>query len=445
MRSLIRRIIPKSIINIYHFLVAFCVTCFYGFPANKMVVIGVTGTGGKSTTVKMIGSILEEYGSRVGWLSSLTLKILDKEWVNPYHMTMLGGFKLQKYLRDMVKEGIHYAIIEVTSEGIKQFRHIGINFDVLVFTNLTREHIEAHGSFESYRNAKLTVFKKLSSQKRKKLSWMKESQPKIIVANLDDENASYFIENKADKKFGYSLKEIEALSKDIKLFQVVSSKVDEHGVSFKLDSTEFNVSLLGEFNIYNALAAVTTARALGIDFITAKHALSKIKTVPGRMEKIENNKNINVVIDLAHTPDSLKQAYETLRKAYFLVPGFKNMICVFGSAGGGRDKWKRPVMGEIAGEYCDKIFLTNEDPYSENPQEIINSIEGGVKKSKKIEGQDYFKIEDRTEAIRQALKSAKKDDLIVITGKGTEATMVIGDKKIPWNEKEVVVKELDKL
>ncbi|TRZ80109.1 UDP-N-acetylmuramoyl-L-alanyl-D-glutamate--2,6-diaminopimelate ligase [bacterium] len=445
MKFFIKKLIPAPLLRLYHFIVAILAAFLYGFPSNKMIVIGVTGTGGKSTTIKMIGEILTEYGLSVGWLSSLSIRILDKEKINPYHMTMLGRFKLQKHLKIMLSKGVHYVVVEVTSEGIKQFRHIEINFDILVFTNLSREHIEAHGSFEKYRDAKLKIFKKLFSQKRKKLAWLEKKQEKIIIANLDDENVDYFIEQKADKKYGFSVKEINALPKKIKLLKIISYKLNENGSTFTLDSTKFDLKLLGEFNIYNALAAITTARALGIDYITAKHALLKIEEVPGRMEKIETGKNFSVIIDLAHTPDSLEQAYEALRKAYFLVPGFKNMICVLGSAGGGRDKWKRPVMGKIAGEFCDKIYLTNEDPYDEIPKDILKDIEKGVKKENKVLGKEYFKIEDRRKAISEALKSAKKEDLVVITGKGTEATMVIGNKKIPWDEKKVVEEELKKL
>lgn len=411
-----------------------------------MIVIGVTGTGGKSTTIKMIGEILAQSGASVGWLSSLTMRILDKEKINPYHMTMLGRFKLQSQLREMVDKGVHYAIIEVTSEGIKQFRHLGINFDILVFTNLSKEHIEAHGSFENYRKTKLKIFKHLDKQKRKKLDWLDKEQLKIIIANLDDENAQYFLQPKADKKYGFSLKEVSAvLPEKVKFLKLNDFTLSQSGAKFSLDSTKFELSLLGKFNIYNALAAITTIRALGIDYLTAKKALLEIKEVPGRMEKIKTNKSFNVIMDLAHTPDSLKQTYETLRKSYFLVPGFKNMICVFGSAGGGRDKWKRPVFGEIAAEYCDKVFLTNEDPYNEKPAKIITDIEKGLKKKKKVLNKDYFKIEDRRKAVSAALKSAKKDDLVVITGKGTEATMVVGNKKTPWNEKEVIRQELEKL
>jgi len=445
MKSLLRKILPKSIIQLYHFCLAIFAAIIYHFPSNRMIVVGVTGTGGKSTTVKMIGKILEENGSAVGWLSSLTLKTKDKEWANPYHMTMLGRFKLQKYLSEMVKNKIRYVIVEATSEGIKQFRHIGINFDILVFTNLSKEHIEAHGSFEKYRNEKLKIFKKLSKQKKKKLNWLEKSQEKIIIANIDDENADYFLRPKADKKLGFSVNEIKFATKNLEIIKTEFQKSDENGSMFKLGSIDFELKLLGSFNIYNALAAITTTATLGVDYLTSKKALLKIIDIPGRMEKVGTNKEFSVIIDLAHTPDSLEQAYKTIQKSCSLVPGLKNMICVFGSAGGGRDKWKRPVMGKIAANYCDKIFLTNEDPYDESPGDIIRDIEKSIIEKGKKKNKDYHIIEDRQLAIGEALKSANKGDLVMITGKGTEATMVIGDKHIPWNEKEVVQTELKKL
>jgi len=445
MKALIRKLTPKPIIRLYHFCLAIFAALIYRFPSRKMIVVGVTGTSGKSTTVKMIGKILEENGSSVGWLSSLTLNVGKEEWANPYHMTMLGRFKLQKYLSSMVKNDVRYAIVEATSEGIKQFRHLGINFDILVFTNLSKEHIEAHGSFENYRNEKLKIFENLSHQKRKQLRWMDEAQEKTVIANIDDENADRFLKYNANKKIGFSAGNIKFATKDLEIVKIDSYETNENGSVFKLGSTDFELKLLGKFNIYNALAAITTTSALGVEYLTAKKALLKLDDVPGRMEKIETNKDFNVIIDLAHTPDSLEQAYKTIQKSYSLVPGLKNMVCVFGSAGGGRDKWKRPVMGKIATGYCDKIYLTNEDPYGENPKNILGDIENGIKKEGKKKNKDYFLIEDRRLAIASALKSANSGDLVMITGKGTEATMVIGDKRVPWNEKEVVKQEINKL
>ena len=440
----LRKIIPKSLLQAYHFTLAVLAAFYYHFPANKMVVIGVTGTGGKSTTVMMIGRILEEAGWKVGWSSSLTLKIGKEERLNPFHMTMLGRFKLQRLLATMVKRGIQIAIIEVTSEGIKQYRHFGINFDIAVFTNLSREHIEAHGSYENYRAAKGKLFKKVGLGSHKRLKEFGRLK-KTIVVNVDDKESDYFLNFPAEVKIGYSLKGKFFTRKDVKVLAVKNFKLREDGSQFILNGTPFELKLLGEFNIYNALAAIATTRALNVDYLTAKKALAKITQVPGRMEIVKTDKGFNVVIDLAHTPDSLRQAYQTLKKAYFLVPGLKNMICVFGSAGGLRDKWKRPVLGKIAASYCDFTFLTNEDPYDENPLKIIKEIAQGLKKEGKKENKDFWIIPDRREAIRAALKKAKKGDLVVITGKGTEATMVIGSQTIPWNEKAVVEQELEKI
>ena len=265
MKALIRKLTPKPIIRLYHFCLAIFAALIYRFPSRKMIVVGVTGTSGKSTTVKMIGKILEENGSSVGWLSSLTLNVGKEEWANPYHMTMLGRFKLQKYLSSMVKNDVRYAIVEATSEGIKQFRHLGINFDILVFTNLSKEHIEAHGSFENYRNEKLKIFENLSHQKRKQLRWMDEAQEKTVIANIDDENADRFLKYNANKKIGFSAGNIKFATKDLEIVKIDSYETNENGSVFKLGSTDFELKLLGKFNIYNALAAITTTSALGVE------------------------------------------------------------------------------------------------------------------------------------------------------------------------------------
>jgi UDP-N-acetylmuramoyl-L-alanyl-D-glutamate--2,6-diaminopimelate ligase len=445
MKKILKKITPPFLLKIYHFTLAILAAIIYRFPSQKMIVIGVTGTGGKSTTVKMIGRILEENNYPVGWLSSLTIKISRKEIVNPFHMTMLGRFQLQKSLRQMIEQKKRYAIIEVTSEGIKQFRHLGINFDALVFTNLSPEHIEAHGGFENYRATKLKIFQRLARQKKKKLPWLKKPQDKVIIANLDNKHASYFLNNPADKIYAFSLSKNTLANEKICLVKAQDVNIEKNSSSFVVNKVKFKLHLLGQFNIYNALAAITTTYALGIKFNLSQKALAKIKKIAGRLEKIPTSKNFNIIIDLAHTPDSLRQVYRTLQKSYLSLDKSKKMICVFGSAGGVRDKWKRPVMGEIAAQYCDKIYLTNEDPYQENPTKIIADIEQGVKKQQKREKIDYFKIEDRRQAIRQALKATDKGDVIALTGKGTEATMVIGEKKIPWNEKKVVQEEVKAL
>lgn len=404
---------------IYHYLLAFLGNIYYGFPSKKIKVIGVTGTKGKSTTVYLLSRIFDEAGIKNSASSSIEFKIGAKAFPNSLKMTMPGRFVIKKFLRESVDNGCKIAILETTSEGIKQFRHRFINFDTAIFTNLYPEHIESHGSFEKYREAKLDLFRKTKN---------------IHIINADDKNAFYFLDIPAKEKITYSLK--------------------EWPVKIKL-------KLVGEFNKYNALAALTIAQRYGVDLQTIKKALEKIEFIPGRMEFIvppqrdpanggKNGQDFQIVVDYAHTPESLEQVYKTLKNRAARPattgrgsPQTHKLICVFGAAGGGRDKWKRPAMGEIAGRYCQKIILTNEDSYEENPDEIIKQIERGLIKTEYFK-ENYQKILDRRQAIKTALQLAKSGDIIVFTGKGSETKIMLKDKFIPWNEKEVVLDELSK-
>ncbi|HMB66233.1 MAG TPA: UDP-N-acetylmuramoyl-L-alanyl-D-glutamate--2,6-diaminopimelate ligase, partial [Patescibacteria group bacterium] len=408
---------------------------YYSFPSQDMVVIGVTGTKGKSTVVNLAGRMLEEAGYKVGWISSLSIKIGAKESLNPWHMTMPGRFKTRSLLRRMEKEGCEYALLEVTSEGIKQWRHWGLNLDTVCFTNLAPEHLEAHGGFEAYKRTKGKIFKNLTSHQRKRLPfspYLDQQVPKVIIANRDDKQSDYYLGFSADKKFTFGLKRGEDKLEPDQDFIPASFEVSGKGIKFRLDSTTFECKLLGKFNLYNALSALAVARSQKVDFLTIKKALAKVKGLPGRMEFIDEGQDFEVIVDLAHTPDSFEAVMETVKETYFVVSGFKNCICVFGAAGGGRDRWKRPKLGEVADKYCDKIILTNEDPYKENPDQIIADIAEGIENEEKV-----IKIKDRRKAIGRALEIADEGDIVLILGKGTEANMVVGNKRIPWDEREV--------
>jgi UDP-N-acetylmuramoyl-L-alanyl-D-glutamate--2,6-diaminopimelate ligase len=391
-----KKFIPKFIFNIYHYLLALIGVVIYGFPSRKLVVIGITGTKGKSTTVVLTGKIFQEAGYNVGWISSLTINLGKEEITNPYHMTMPGRFFIQSALAKMVKNGCKYALIEVTSEGIKQFRHKFIKFSGAVFTNLAAEHIEAHGSFEKYRAAKLELFKAAAKNKNS-----------FGVYNADDKNVEWFLKYPIKNKYQYSLK---------------NGKID------------FNLSLVGEFNQYNALAAMTIAKSQGISEEIAKKILEKVKFIPGRLEEISTGQNFKVIVDLAHTPDSFEKVFKVFRQ----MPHNK-IISVFGSAGGGRDKWKRPELGRIASENSDIVIICTEDSYNENEQKIADEIAAGCKKVKPEI------ILDRRNAIKKALFLAQKDDIVLILGKGTEQTMVIGSEKSKWDDREVTKEELKNL
>ena len=257
MKSLIKKLIPAGLLIQYHKILAVSASIVYGHPSEKMVIVGVTGTNGKSTTVMLIAKILEEAGYKVGETSTAMFKIAGQEWLNNTKMTMLGRFSLQRILKKMVQADCQYAIVETSSQGIEQFRHIGINYDVAVFTNLTPEHIEAHGGFDNYKQAKLKLFKKLQQEKTKKID--KKPINKTIIANADDEHAQDFLNFNVDNKYIFGLEdqkntEIKAskyiLADDIKFL--------DQELSFKIEGIEFNLKLFGRFNVYNCLAAIAT-------------------------------------------------------------------------------------------------------------------------------------------------------------------------------------------
>ncbi|PJA02152.1 hypothetical protein COX73_02305 [bacterium (Candidatus Gribaldobacteria) CG_4_10_14_0_2_um_filter_36_18] len=400
----LRKIIPSFLLSWYHFGLAFLSALIYSFSSKKLKVIGVTGTKGKSTVVELAGVILENAGYKVASVSSIKFKIDKKEWPNKLKMTMPGRFKLQGFLRKAVKAGCQYAILEVTSEGILQHRQKFIDFDIALFTNLSPEHIERHGSFEKYRQAKGKLF---------------QATKNIHVINIDDENAEYFLQFPAKKKYTYGLNKGDINNKDLQL----------------------NLQLIGNFNIYNALAAICAGMSQGVNLETSKKALEKVREIPGRMETVIE-KPFKVIVDYAHTPDSLEKVYQTLKTNNYKLKTAR-MICVLGACGGGRDKWKRPKMGEIAAKYCDKIILTDEDPYDENPMEIIKQVAEGAENIGINQPHQHksavYKILDRREAIRKSLELARPGDAVIITGKGCEPWMCLANgKKIPWDDKKIV-------
>lgn len=423
-KEAVKKLIPGFLLSFYHFCLAFLGAFLYGFPGrnNSIKIIGVTGTSGKSTTVDFITRIFEEAHStssgqasyKTASISSIRFKIGDKEWKNELKMTMPGRFAIQRFLRKAIKENCKYVVLEVTSQGILQHRHKFIKFKTAVFTNLSKEHIEAHKGFENYRKAKLKLFRAAKERH---------------VINLDDENSEFFLKEKAKEKWGYGFKGLNFLPLDPNLKTVFAENISESTdiLRFSVNNTEFNLKLLGRFNIYNALSSISVALSEGISLDTAKKALDKVKGIVGRME-IVVDKPFLVIVDYAHTPEQLESVYKSFEG--------KPLICVLGSCGGGRDKWKRPALGQIAKDYCKEVIVTNEDPYDEDPQKIIDEVAEGA------EGKAQ-KILDRREAIIIALKSAGPYDAVVITGKGREPWMCVENgKKIPWDDSQIAREEL---
>jgi len=403
MKNLIKKLTPPFLLDWYHLFLPLLGAVFYRFPSRKLKVIGVTGTNGKSTVVYLITRILEEAGFKVASLSSIKFKIGDKEWPNILKMTMPGRIRLQKFLRQAVEAGCRYAVIEVTSEGIKQHRHRFIDFDVAVFTNLTPEHIEAHGSFEKYKEAKGKLFQACKN---------------IHIINADDPNAEYFLQFPAKQKITFMINGSSTA--------IINNR--------SRTAINLDLQLPGRFNLYNTAAAIAVGLSQGINPEVCRRAIEKVESIPGRMEKVVREP-YSVIVDYAHTPDALEKVYKTIK-------GRK--ICVLGACGGGRDKWKRPELGKIAAQYCDEIILTNEDPYDENPEKILEEIEKGIIYFRRSL-QKCYKILDRREAIRKALSLAKPGDTVIITGKGSEPWMCVKNKKIPWDDRQIVKEEFQKL
>lgn len=423
MKSLLRKIIPKFAIRWYHLVLVELAALWYGYPSKEMVIIGVTGTKGKSSTSYLIAKILEGAGHKVGLTSTVLFKINEKEWLNPYKMTMLGRFALQKLLREMVKSGCEYAVVETSSEGILQSRHRGIDFDVAVFTNLSPEHIESHGNYANYRAAKGELFRSL----KKKNIGGKEI-PRVIIGNADDKEAEYFLNFPADKKFTFTLNDkvvdsiMTTVAEDVTL--------GETGSKFRVDGQKFELPLVGRFNIYNALAAITTALSQNISLEKVAGVLSKVNLIPGRFEFVRVAAPFKVIVDYAHEPASMEEMFAATN----LIPHEK-LIHVFGGTGGGRDKSKRAIMGKISAANADSIIVTNDDPYNEDQNKIADDIIDGIKAAGQAE---YEKILDRRKAIQKALALADDGDLVLITGKGAEQAMMIAGERVPWDDREIV-------
>lgn len=410
----IRKFIPAGIFSffspIYHWKLSFLSALYYRFPSRKIKVIAITGTKGKSTTVEILNAMLEKAGHKTALSNTIRYKINDKSFRNLSKMSTPGRFFLQRLIRKAVDSGCDYMILEMTSQGALLYRHRFIELDTLIFTNLTPEHIEAHGSYENYRDSKLSIAKNMARSGKK---------TKTIIANLDDKESAHFLECKADKKIGFGIKDAEPYS------------LVPNGIDFTLEGNKVHSNLQGLFNLYNILAAIACAKNEGISKSDIVQTVESLKVIPGRLEKIEADR-FTVIVDYAHTTDSLRKIYEIYRNS--------PIIGVLGGTGGGRDAWKRSEMGKIADDFCKEIILTNEDPYDEDPEKIVADVAGGIKKHSPIV------IMDRREAIRKALQSARPGDFVIITGKGTDPyIMGPNNSKIPWSDADVVREELNNL
>lgn len=418
----IKKLIPRQIFSLfqptYHYALALLGALKYRLPSKNIKVVFVTGTKGKSSTTEFLNAMLESAGKKTALIGTIRFKIAEKTWPNKFKMTTPGRFFVQKFLRDAVTAGCEYAILEMSSEAAKQYRHKFIAVDALVFTNISPEHIESHGSFEKYLNAKLSLAKALEGSSK---------TGRIVVANADDPESEKFLAINVPVKVSFKIE-------DAKPFELTDA-----GSTFTLFGQQIHTVLPGKFNIYNILAAANYAYTQGINLEQIKYAVEHLDEIKGRMQKIQAGQNFNVIVDYAHTADSLKNLYEAFPDS--------QKICVLGNCGGGRDTWKRPEMARIADLYCDEIILTDEDPYDDNPEQIIEEMRVAIEKK------PVSVIMNRREAIRTAIEHAHALEktmtdgngkiAVLISGKGTDPyIMRKNGTKEPWSDAAVAEEEL---
>ena len=429
LRERVKHLLPAIVLDRYHWTLAQVASALYRHPSRELIVIGVTGTNGKTTTCYAIAKALEATGAKTGCTTTAIMKIAEREWINTTKMTMPGRFYLQRKLREMVKAGCRYAVIETSSQGIVQHRHIGIAYDIAVFTNLTPEHIEAHGGFENYKRAKRGLFEQLARLPVKQLGGT--AIPHVAVINAESEHGAYYAETPGLTHVQWY--GIEQASRYPGAVQAKHLAFLSGGSTCEVNGYPMRLKLPGRYNVENMLAALAVCQALTVPLEGVISRLEKITGLPGRFERVELGQPWNVIIDYAPEPESLRQFYGALASVTHT-----RLIHVLGSCGGGRDVARRPILGRMAGEKADIVIVTNEDPYDDDPLAIIEQVAAGAREAGKSEtAHTLFTIPDRAAAIAQAMKLAQPQDLVVITGKGCETWMcVANDQKIPWNERE---------
>jgi len=391
---------------------------FYRFPSRKLKVIGVTGTNGKTTTTYLIKSILEKAGYKVGLIGTIANRIGDKEV--PAMRTTPEAFDLHRLFAEMLEHGVDYVVMEVSSHSLELGRVGYVDFDIGVFTNLSRDHLDFHGTLEKYLDAKIKLFK--GTDKVNIINADDSIKDLIIskIKHLSTPILTYGVKNKAD----YMAEDIELGLEFVKF-----------NLTFKNEKFPLKINIPGMFSVYNSLAAVSVMMAEGIPVEHIREGLKNVEGVKGRFETVDTGRGYSVIIDYAHTPDGLENVLSTIK-------GFAKgrVITMFG-CGGNRDKEKRPLMGEVAGKWSDFVIITSDNPRNEEPHEIIDQILPGVEKT----GCSYICIVDRMKAIEYALNIAQENDTVLLAGKGHETYQEFVDRTIEFDEKKIVGRILGRI
>ncbi len=401
---------------------AYLAAAFFDYPARSLTVIGVTGTDGKTTTCNLIYTILQAAGYRAGMISTVNAVIGNEVLDTGFHVTTPDAPEIQRYLSKMVQAGLTHVVLETTSHGWAQHRVDACEFDIGVVTNITHEHLDQHGTYENYRAAKARLFETLALTRPKP-----QGNPCLGVLNADDSSFTFLAEKTPANFVRYGL----APPADLYARNI---HYEPSGIDFEAVGPDWHVpltcKLVGAFNISNCLAALaTTVFGLGIDPLTAARGVAGLSGVPGRMERIDLGQPFTAIVDFAHTPNALANALATARQ---IAAG--RLIVAFGSAGL-RDRAKRRLMAEIAAERADLIVLTAEDPRSESLEEILAEMAHAVLSKGGVEGQTFWRVPDRGQAIRTLIRLAQPGDLIIACGKGHEQSMCFGTVEYPWDDR----------
>lgn len=420
----LRSLVPEQLVLAWHAVEAYIWQAFYGFPGRKLVVIGVTGTKGKTTTANYLWSVLTAGGYKVGQISSANIRVGGEERLNDLHMSMPGRGAIPRLLQEMVGNGCEIAIVECTSEGMKQSRHRGIPFDIAILTNLTPEHLPSHkNSFEEYRTAKTKLFQAVSCLHARKQLRGKTVPTMNIVWNAARDGA-VFAAFGADMHRTFGVEGVADCT-------AVEIHEGPTGVAFRVGEQVYSTRLPGVFNVLNAMPAICVAQALGTDTTSIAKGVASLAHVPGRMEYIQRAP-FTVIVDYAHEKESMTAA---LRAARGMAQTGGRVLVLLGAEGGGRDPRKRPLMGQVAAELADIVVVANVDPYNDDPMPIIEDIARAAETHGKTREKDLLCIADRRTAIEHIISLAQPGDIVLLTGKGAEQTITIGGEALPWDDR----------
>lgn len=429
MRELVKKLIPTKLFHKVepygHWAEAILANIVYGFPARKLKVIGVTGTDGKTTTSTLITAMLRDSGFKVGMMTTISLDLGDGPIPNPTRLTTVTSFSLQRGLKKLAKAKVDWVVLETTSHALAQHRVWGVPYSVVAMTNITHEHLDYHGTFEAYRDAKKSLFELCNANK---------NGLQIGIANVDDPSGELFAKAiKHPIRYGVKKGEVRA----------VQTKTTAKGSVIKAHTPKgelsLDVKLPGSFNVYNALAAAAVGQAVGLSNQQVEKGIASLEAVEGRMTTVDEGQKFSVIVDYAHTPVSFEKIFSEIRP---VTKG--RMIVVFGSAGR-RDEAKRPLQGEVAGRLCDVVVVTEEDDRDQDGEQIMNQIAEGAERAGKARNTNLFLIHDRARAIAKALEMAKPDDTVLLLGKGHEKSILTNFGKKDWDEVGVARKALQQL